>query len=145
MCIFSQIGETVIADDCSAKYICPKSGQGHIQPMGCLIVETCGVENGIRGCYPKQCIMGNTGAFTTFQGVVGDVTESGMYDLVKTCDDSMTEGWFRIVMDLKTCGETGQMSAVGIIAFLDDTTVVINSIFETSVSLLEISQHLHFI
>lgn len=138
---FSQIGETFVSDDCTTKYICPKSGQGHTEPVSCTSDETCGVRNGIRGCYPNQCIMGNDGVFTTFNGRVGDVTESGMYDLVKICDETLVEGWFRIVMNLETCGETGQMAAVGIIAFFDNVTVIFNREFETMVSLLKIPQH----
>ncbi|XP_041932222.1 IgGFc-binding protein-like [Alosa sapidissima] len=129
-----KIGETVVADDCTVKYFCPKSGHGHMKSMSCTFDEMCGVQNGIRGCYPKQCIMGNNGVFTTFNGRVGDVQDSGMYDLVKICDDTIAEGWFRIMMDLQTCLQTGQMTAVGIIAFFDDVSVVVNSNFETLVN-----------
>ncbi|XP_076157955.1 alpha-tectorin-like [Alosa pseudoharengus] len=131
-----KIGETVVADDCTVKYICPKSGHGHTESMSCAIDETCEVKNGIRGCHAKQCIMGNNGVFTTFNGRVADVgrKDSGMYDLVTTCDSTKTEGWFRILMDLQSCGQTGPVIAVGITAFFDGAFITVNSQFETWVN-----------
>ncbi|KAL2080288.1 hypothetical protein ACEWY4_024081 [Coilia grayii] len=129
-----KIGETIVSDDCSAKYVCPKSGVGKIEPMSCNADETCKVRNGIRGCYLKQCILGEDGAFSTFDGRVGHVEEHGMYDLVKICEDTVVDGWFRIMMNLQLCDKTGQISAAGIITFFDDVSIIINSKFEAWVN-----------
>ncbi|KAL2080289.1 hypothetical protein ACEWY4_024082 [Coilia grayii] len=134
-----KIGETIVSDDCISKYVCPTSGVGKIEPMSCDADETCGVKNGIRGCNPKQCTLGQKGEFSTFDGRVGNVAVGGVYDLVKFCDDSQTEGWFRVLMNLQTCDKTGQMTAVGLTAFFDDVAIIVNSKFETWVNGKEVT------
>ncbi|XP_062385102.1 IgGFc-binding protein-like [Sardina pilchardus] len=128
-----KIGETVVADDCSAKYVCPKSGNGHTESMSCTIDETCEIKNGIRGCYAKKCVMGNNGVITTFNGRARDVPNIGVFDLVTICD-SNAEGRFRVLMDLQACGPTGPVIAVGIIAFFEGANVNVNSEFDTWVN-----------
>lgn len=123
-----------MSEDCSTKYICSKSGEGKVERMSCHADETCGLRNGKRGCYPKQCILGAEGAFTTFEGKSGRVDQNGIYDLVKVCEDTVEEGWFRIAMNLQLCPKRGKMAAAGIVAFFDNLSIIINSKFETWVS-----------
>ncbi|XP_041932210.1 IgGFc-binding protein-like [Alosa sapidissima] len=129
-----KIGETIVTQNCEERYICQKSGVVLTEHISCNIDENCEVQNGVRGCYPKQCVMGSNGDLTTFNGIKGEATASGTYDLVKVCDDTQTDGWFRVVMDLQACGNSSQMTAVGIFAFFDSAFIIVNSKFETMVN-----------
>lgn len=124
-----------MTEDCESKYTCLKSGVVVAEHMSCNIDETCGVQNGVRRCYPKQCTVGTNGVFSTFNGRTGQVTTGGPYDLVQMCDDSQTDDWFRVGMDVQACGKSGHMTAVGIYAFFDGASIMVNSKFETLVSL----------
>lgn len=104
--------------------------------MSCDPDEYCAVQNGVRGCYLKQCVMGGNGDFTTFNGEEGQVTRGGMYDMVKVCKDNQTGEYFGVVMDLQACGTNGSISAVGIFVFFDGVFIIVNSNHETMVSLL---------
>ncbi|XP_062384956.1 IgGFc-binding protein-like [Sardina pilchardus] len=129
-----KIGETIVTQNCEEKYICQKSGVVLTEHMSCNIDENCEVQNGVRGCYPKQCVMGSNGGLTTFNGLKVQATASGTYDLVKVCDDTQTDGWFRVAMDLQACGNSSQVSAVGIFVFFDSAFIIINSKFAAMVN-----------
>ncbi|KAL2080287.1 hypothetical protein ACEWY4_024080 [Coilia grayii] len=129
-----KIGQTVVTENCDTKYTCMKTGVAVSQSMSCDVNDYCGVQNAVRGCYPKQCTMGANGAFTTFLGKVANATAGGPYDMIKLCDDSQTEKWLRVVMDLQACGEKGQITAVAIFAFFDGVSIIVNSKLETLVN-----------
>lgn len=104
--------------------------------MSCDLDEYCGVQNGVRGCYLKQCVMGVNGVFTTFSGEEGQVTSGGNYNMVTVCNNNQTDDFFNVVMDLQSCGTNGSISAVGIFVFFDGVFIIVNSNFQTMVSLL---------
>ncbi|KAF5909185.1 IgGFc-binding protein, partial [Clarias magur] len=96
-----KIGQVVITDDCREKLICQKSGIVKHESMQCKTGEVCQVENGVRGCYPKRCMLESAGSFTLFNGTTWNIPFMGAFELVKVCDDSAMGFWFRVVAVLQ--------------------------------------------
>lgn len=94
----------------------------------------CEVKNGMRGCYPKQCLMEVGGAFSLFNGRTGSITSDGDYEMIKLCDPAMVEQWFRVVVRLEACQETGQRSVKAVYVFFHDMMLSVNYKHETWVN-----------
>ncbi|KAI5630196.1 IgGFc-binding protein-like [Silurus asotus] len=120
-----KIGEVVVTDDCQEKIICQNSGIMKYESMKCNTDEACLVENGVRGCYPKQCMLGNAGSITLFNGTTWNIPSIGAFDLVKVCDDSVMGIWFRVVAVLQE--RNGVLSTTAVNIFFENILVTVTS------------------
>lgn len=129
---FLQIGEVIIKDDCQETLTCQKSGIVKHESMKCNTDEVCRVENGVRGCYPKQCMLEAAGSFTLFNGRTWLISSIGAFDLVKICDDTVIDVWFRVVVVLQE--NTGVISTAAVHVFFENVFVTVSSQAEIWVS-----------
>lgn len=100
--------------------------------MTCNPNEICQVENGVRGCYPKQCLLEAAGSFTLFNGTTWNIPSMGAFDLVKVCDDTVVGIWFRVVAVLQE--SSGVLSTAAVHVFFDNVLVTVASQNEIWVS-----------
>lgn len=100
--------------------------------MKCGADEICQVKNGVRGCYPKQCLLKNAGSFTLFNGTTWNIPSMGAFDLVKVCGDTVIGVWFRVVAVLQE--RTGVLSTAAVHIFFENVLVTVNSQNEIWVS-----------
>ncbi|KAI5087282.1 IgGFc-binding protein-like [Silurus meridionalis] len=120
-----KMGEVVVTDDCQEKIICQNSGIMKYESMKCNTDEACLVKNGVRGCYPKQCMLGNAGSITLFNGTTWNIPSIGAFDLVKVCDDSVMGIWFRVVAVLQE--RNGVLSTTAVNIFFENVLVTVTS------------------
>lgn len=109
--------------------------------MKCNTDEVCQVENGVRGCYPKQCLLKTAGSFTLFNGTTWNIPSMGAYDLVKVCDDTIRGNWFRVVAELQERPEVLSTAAVHV--FFENVLVTVTSPTETWVSETSLFHSVH--
>lgn len=128
-----QIGESIITDDCQELLTCLDTGIVNIESISCKSDEVCRVQNGVRGCYPKQCVLETGGSFTIFNGTTWTISSNGAFDLVKICDGANTVNWFRVVVELQACN-TGALKPAAIYVFFGDVLITVNSKHEIWVS-----------
>ncbi|XP_017338014.1 IgGFc-binding protein [Ictalurus punctatus] len=120
-----KIGEVVVTDDCQEKLICQKSGIVKQESMKCNADEVCQAESGVRGCYPKQCMLEAAGSFTLFNGTTWNIPSMGAFELVKVCDDTVIGIWFRVVAVLQE--KTGVLSTSAVHIFFENAIVTVTS------------------
>lgn len=120
-----QIGEVVVQKGCQEKLICQKNGIVKYESMACKADEICQVENGVTGCYPKQCKLETPGSFTLFNGTTWSIPSMGAYDLVNVCDDIVIGIWFRVVAVLQE--RNGVLTTAAVHIFFENVLVTITS------------------
>ncbi|KAJ8335065.1 hypothetical protein SKAU_G00407040 [Synaphobranchus kaupii] len=122
-----KIGETIVQDSCRTKCTCQSNGQVVCDQMSCKSDERCLVKNGVRGCFPKQCMLQTASHFTMFSGIGGTISAAGAYELVAVCGPGLTEAeWFRVVVDFRVCEDSGHPSVVSVYVFFQDLFVLVN-------------------
>ncbi|XP_066531571.1 IgGFc-binding protein-like [Hoplias malabaricus] len=122
-----KIGESVIKDGCHERLTCLPSGEVKHEIMSCKSDEICTKKNDVRGCFRKQCVLEAGGVFTLFSGESWIFTSLGAFELVKPCDESLAIGWFRVVAQVQSCGETGRNQIVALHAFFEDLFVTVSA------------------
>ncbi|KAG7278197.1 hypothetical protein CRUP_002159 [Coryphaenoides rupestris] len=128
------IGQSVLMDDCQQLCTCTLAGHFHCMDTKCGIAESCEIQNGLQGCFPKQCVQ-TGGSFTLFNGVTGAVKPTmAAYTLVEYCNSSASEEWFRVVAKLQTCSLTASQSVSTVYVFCSDMMVAITDKLETWVN-----------
>ncbi|KAK3508212.1 hypothetical protein QTP70_017690, partial [Hemibagrus guttatus] len=120
-----KIGEVVVQKGCQEKLICQKSGIVKYESMTCKTDEICQLENGVTGCYPKQCKLETAGSFTLFNGTTWSIPSMGAYDLVNVCDDIVIGIWFRVVAVLQE--RNGVLTTAAVHIFFENVLVTITS------------------
>lgn len=120
--------------DCQERLTCLPSGEVKHENVQCKSDEICTVKNGVRGCYQKQCTLESGGSFTLFSGETWTFTSAGAFELVKVCDDTLVLEWFRVVVQLETCGQTGLSEVVALHVFFENTLVTVSAKQEIWVS-----------
>ncbi|XP_062342475.1 IgGFc-binding protein-like [Osmerus eperlanus] len=129
-----KIGESILSNDCQELCTCTADRGIQCQKQKCQSNERCQVRNAVRGCFPQQCVMETGGLFTLFGGTNGFVTASGAYEVVKACDGGLVAEWFRVVVKLEACGNTGVKRVVALYVFFDDLIISVNNKHETWVN-----------
>ncbi|XP_023659724.2 IgGFc-binding protein-like [Paramormyrops kingsleyae] len=122
-----KIGESVISEDCRKTCTCQASGAVVCKLAECKADETCQIRNGKRGCYKNQCLLKSGGDFTLFNGISGDITIKGSYNILELCDQTVLTEWFRVVADVQMCGQAGDASVVAVHTFFEDMLITINN------------------
>ncbi|KAL6461279.1 hypothetical protein MHYP_G00312450 [Metynnis hypsauchen] len=122
-----KIGESIITDDCQVQLTCLPSGEVKHESMSCKSNETCTVKNGVQGCYSKQCALEAGGFFTFFNGETWTFTSLGAFELVKVCDEALVLEWFRVVVQVQACGQTGLNEIVALHVFFEDVLVTVTA------------------
>ncbi|XP_048849978.1 IgGFc-binding protein-like [Brienomyrus brachyistius] len=122
-----KIGESVISEDCRKICTCQATGAVVCKLAECQSDETCQIRNGKRGCYKNQCLLEAGGSFTLFNGISGDVTIKGSYNILEFCDQTVLTDWFRVVADVQMCGQAGDASVVAVHTFFEDMLITINN------------------
>nr|XP_023659488.1 IgGFc-binding protein-like isoform X1 [Paramormyrops kingsleyae] len=129
-----KIGESVISEDCRKTCTCQASGAVVCKLAECKADETCQIRNGKRGCYKNQCLLKSGGDFTLFNGISGDITIKGSYNILELCDQTVLTEWFRMVADVQMCGQAGDASVVAVHTFFEDMFITINNHHDVWVS-----------
>ncbi|XP_026999588.2 IgGFc-binding protein [Tachysurus fulvidraco] len=120
-----KIGEVVVQEGCQEKMICQQTGIVKYESMTCKTDEICQIENGVTGCYPKQCKLEIAGSFTLFNGTIWNIPSMGAYDLVYVCDNTVIGMWFRVVGVLQE--RNGVLTTVAVHVFFDNVLVTVTS------------------
>ncbi|NXW58232.1 FCGBP protein, partial [Eurystomus gularis] len=70
----------------------------HCQPAGCPFGQSCGLQDGVRGCVeqPGRCTLAPATRFVSFDGATGTTTATAIYVLTSVCDHRQP-AWFRIL------------------------------------------------
>ncbi|XP_063168367.1 IgGFc-binding protein-like [Candoia aspera] len=99
-----QQGESHLSPDCRMRCTCTGSGQLSCLPYSCGTGEACGLRNGLRGCFPTEgrCIMIPGDNFSSFDGLSGDISAPGAYQLASLCD-IQSDDWFRLIISITSC------------------------------------------
>lgn len=122
----TQVGESIITDDCHKVHTCQVSGVVLSSNMSCDPNEACLVKNGVMNCYVQQCFLDSNATLTAFNGDTGTVTTPAAYDILQNCDQSQTTDWFRVVARLEACSP-GAMSVVALHVFFNDMMITVTS------------------
>ncbi|XP_049331877.1 IgGFc-binding protein-like [Astyanax mexicanus] len=122
-----KIGQTVITEHCQERLTCLPSGEVKHESMKCNNDEVCRVKDGVLGCYPNQCMLGAGGSFTLFSGEAWTFTSTGAFDLVKVCDETVELEWFRVVVQVQACGQTGLSEVAALHVFFEDMSVTVGA------------------
>ncbi|KAH0631328.1 hypothetical protein JD844_005616 [Phrynosoma platyrhinos] len=119
--------ETVISKDCSEKCTCHASGRLTCEGISCGKGKTCALKNGTRGCVTQeaQCVLAPGGQLTTFDGASGEILYSGVYEVASFCDISAS-AWFRVVVNMRECGDREMMAGAAVYVFFRETFIAIN-------------------
>ncbi|CAL8298008.1 unnamed protein product [Lota lota] len=130
-----KIGESVLIDDCQQRCTCAISGRVQCVDIKCGSAESCEIQNGSLGCFPKRCVLETGGSITLFNGVTGAIkTTMVAYELVENCDISAPGEWFRVVAKLQECSLTGSKSVSALYVFFSDMMVAVTDKHETWVN-----------
>lgn len=121
----------MLMDNCQQLCTCTLSGHFQCIDANCGIAESCEIQNGLQGCFPKQCVQ--TGdSFTLFNGVTGAIKPTmAAYILVEYCNASATDQWFKVVAKLQTCSLTASQSVSAVYMFCSDMMVAVTDKLET--------------
>lgn len=109
--------------------------------MKCNADEVCQAESGVRGCYPKQCMLEAAGSFTLFNGTTWNIPSMGAFELVKVCDDTVIGIWFRVVAVLQE--KTGILSTSAVHIFFENAIVTVTSQNDIWVSKISLFHSVH--
>lgn len=129
-----QIGESEIQEGCHKRITCQPSGEVTYEFIKCNGYEICQNQNGVRGCYPAQCLIEAGASITLFSGISGGLTETGAYEIVKVCNDTLDAQWFRVVVEVLMCGETGFKGVAAAYVFYEGGIISVNRELSTWVS-----------
>ncbi|KAI4876213.1 hypothetical protein NFI96_017951 [Prochilodus magdalenae] len=121
-----KIGESLITQDCREHWTCLNTGVVKIDQMRCKSDEICTVKNGVRGCYPRQCMVKSGGFFNLFNGTIWNVPSTGAFDLVSVCPGASVGYWFRVVAEFESCN-SGVLTPSAVYVFFENMLVTINS------------------
>uniref|UniRef100_A0ABM5ESE3 IgGFc-binding protein-like n=1 Tax=Pogona vitticeps TaxID=103695 RepID=A0ABM5ESE3_9SAUR len=119
--------ETVVSKDCSEKCTCHASGRLLCERISCRKGETCALKNGARGCVKQegQCTLTLGAQLTTFDGASGEILYNGAYEVASFCD-AMSRDWFRVVVDVRDCGEGEMTAGAAVYVFFQEAFIAIN-------------------
>ncbi|KAK2864570.1 hypothetical protein Q7C36_003724 [Tachysurus vachellii] len=117
-----KIGETVITNDCQEQVTCLSSGKLKKESISCKSSELCTVQNGLRGCYPRQCLL-EADSFNLFSGETLGVMSLGAFELVRVCDTGLEAEWFRVVVELGSYGN--QNSVVAVYVYFEEVFITV--------------------
>ncbi|KAL2080138.1 hypothetical protein ACEWY4_023931 [Coilia grayii] len=126
-----KMGESVINDNCTERYTCEASGKVKVEHIHCKSDEVCKVKEGVRKCYQRDCLFEADGALTTFSGAGGKVDLSGAFEIIKVCDGALVEEWFRVVVKLHKCGNSGLKRIEAVYVFFEGLAITVNAKHET--------------
>ncbi|CAL8294929.1 unnamed protein product [Merluccius merluccius] len=130
-----KIGESVLLDNCQQLCTCTVSGRAQCVDTKCGNAESCEIQNGLLGCFPKRCELGTGGSFTLFNGITGAIKPTmAAYELVENCDPSAPGEWFRVVAKLQECSLTASKSVSALYVFFSDIMVAVTDKHETWVN-----------
>uniref|UniRef100_K7F2I7 VWFD domain-containing protein n=1 Tax=Pelodiscus sinensis TaxID=13735 RepID=K7F2I7_PELSI len=130
-----QAGESVISSTCSEKCTCQASGGLVCKPHRCLVQEICALQEGVRSCVKQKgrCILLPGGQLTSFDGASGGDLPSGAYELASLCNSS-TPSWFRLVVEVRACGDEGRTAGTTAYIFFQDAFIAVKRSKETWVN-----------
>ncbi|XP_053494814.1 IgGFc-binding protein [Ictalurus furcatus] len=120
-----KINETIITDNCLERLTCLPSGELKHESISCDTSEVCKIKNGVRGCYPRQCLLEASGSFSLFSGESWTITSVGAYELVKVCKGSLEAEWFRVVVELGPYGSQNSVAAVYV--YFEEIFIAVNN------------------
>ncbi|KAK3525341.1 hypothetical protein QTP86_030053, partial [Hemibagrus guttatus] len=123
-----KIGETIITDNCQEKVTCLPSGKLNKESISCKSSEACSVQKGIRGCYPRQCLL-KAESFSLFSGEILGIMSVGAYELVKVCDNGLEAEWFRVVVEVGSFGNL--KSVVAVYVYFEEVFITVTSSQDT--------------
>ncbi|KAL2080137.1 hypothetical protein ACEWY4_023930 [Coilia grayii] len=127
-----KMGESVINEHCTERYTCDlSSGKVKVEHIHCKSDEVCKVKHGVRKCYQRDCLFEADGALTTFSGAGGNVDLSGAFEIIKVCDGALVEEWFRVVVKLHKCGNSGLKRIEAVYVFFEGLAITVNAKHET--------------
>lgn len=104
---------------------CLPSGKLQHKSMSCESSEVCGIKNGVRGCYPRQCLLEAGGSFSLFSGETWTITSVGAFELVKVCNGSLEAEWFRVVVEFSPFGRKNSLVSVHI--FFEEVFITVTN------------------
>ncbi|KAJ6663498.1 hypothetical protein lerEdw1_009577 [Lerista edwardsae] len=127
--------ESVLSKDCSEKCTCHASGRLTCEETGCKEGETCTLKNGVRGCAKQEghCTLALGGQLTTFDGASGEIPYMGVYEVASLCDNT-AHSWFRVIVDVRECGDGEGMAGAAIYVFFREAFIAISKNKETWVN-----------
>ncbi|XP_069804640.1 IgGFc-binding protein-like [Dendropsophus ebraccatus] len=127
-CVFSgkylSEGESFVTADCTRQCKC-QAGGVTCNAVRCGDKERCSLVNGVRGCYKTEgeCSV-NPKNLVTFDGLTGGPIGNGPVEVASLCSDKVT-GWFRVIADIQTCGNTAA-SVARVHIFLGSSLVTVS-------------------
>ncbi|KAI7798981.1 hypothetical protein IRJ41_016048, partial [Triplophysa rosa] len=134
-----EIGESEVQEGCYKLITCKPSGEVTREFIKCNGYEICQIQNGVRGCYPAQCLIEAGGSITLFSGISGGLAETGAYEIVKVCNDALDAQWFRAVVEVLMCGETGFKGVAAVYVFYEGGIISVNRELSTWVNGMKVA------
>uniref|UniRef100_A0A4W3GVP4 Tectorin alpha n=1 Tax=Callorhinchus milii TaxID=7868 RepID=A0A4W3GVP4_CALMI len=105
-------------EECTKHCVCEADGEVMCVNRTCAEGDSCLVENGIRGCYPKRvsvCIINQNNILQSFDGVVFEFRDEYAYTLLKTCSsNSYNLSHFEIKLGRKKIGSSSWVKPLSI-------------------------------
>lgn len=92
------------------------------------------------GCYIQQCFLDANGTLTTFNGEGGTITVPGTYEIIKSCNQSETSDWFRVMAKLELY-TPGINTIVSVVVFFNEVMITLNSAHDVWVSVCHINHY----
>ncbi|XP_014651575.1 PREDICTED: IgGFc-binding protein [Ceratotherium simum simum] len=108
------VNSSLLSSDCSESCSCSSSTGLTCQATSCPQGRVCEIQAGVRDCWvPKGvCSLSVDANLTTFDGVHGAISDSGVYELSSHCPGLQdTVPWYRVVAGIWACH--GKAAAVG--------------------------------
>ncbi|XP_035236114.1 IgGFc-binding protein-like [Anguilla anguilla] len=121
-------GQSVVSKDCDSVCTCHPSGAVLCKKLQCGSEETCRVQDGARGCHPKEgiCSVKPGGQFASFDGLAGTTSQLGAFEMAALCDQNSAQ-WFRVVVDVQLCETRDRSAVAAVYVFFKDTVIAVNS------------------
>lgn len=113
---------------------CLPSGKLKHESISCENSESCQIRKGVRGCYPRQCMVEADGSFSIFSGEKWSITSVGAFELVKACNGALEAEWFRVVVELGPFGD--QNGVVAVYVYFEDVFITFTNKQTTWVCIL---------
>lgn len=113
---------------------CISSGNLKKESISCKSSELCKVQNGLRGCYPRQCLL-EADSFNLFSGETLGIMSVGAFELVRVCDTGLEAEWFRVVVELGSYGN--QNSVVAVYVYFEEVFITVTRKQDTWVCILD--------
>nr|XP_033818518.1 IgGFc-binding protein-like [Geotrypetes seraphini] len=130
---YLKIGETTVSLDCSQRYTCSANGLMS-ELVICEAGDVCMLKGGVRGCFKKegQCTLAMGAKFTSFDGLSGQVASNRAYEVASLCD-LKSASWFRVLVDIQSCGSS-QSAAAKAYVFFQNVFIAVSKNTDTSVN-----------